>query len=76
MAHGTQDPVVPYPLGDESRRLLESAGYPVEWHAYPMPHALCEPEVADLRGWLRARVTELTPIELVQADVHRRRHIQ
>ncbi len=56
MAHGTQDPVVPYPLGDESRRLLESAGYPVEWHAYPMPHALCEPEVADLRGWLRARV--------------------
>ena len=55
MAHGTQDPVVPYPLGDESRRLLESAGYPVEWHAYTMPHALCEPEVADLRGWLRAR---------------------
>ena len=55
MAHGTQDPVVPYPLGDESRRLLESAGYPVEWHAYPMPHSLCEPEVADLRGWLRAR---------------------
>jgi phospholipase/carboxylesterase len=56
MAHGTQDPVVPYPLGDESRRLLESAGYPVEWHAYAMPHGLCEPEVADLRSWLK-RVT-------------------
>jgi phospholipase/carboxylesterase len=55
MAHGTQDPVVPYPLGDESRRLLEGMGYPVEWHAYPMPHALCEPEVADLRAWLSAR---------------------
>ena len=53
MAHGTQDPVVPFPLGDESRRLLESAGYPVEWHAYPMPHALCEPEVADIRAWLQ-----------------------
>jgi phospholipase/carboxylesterase len=53
MAHGTQDPVVPYPLGDESRRLLEAAGYPVEWHAYPMPHSLCEPEVADIRSWLR-----------------------
>jgi phospholipase/carboxylesterase len=52
MAHGTQDPVVPYPLGDESRQLLQSAGYPVEWHSYPMPHALCEPEVADLRGFL------------------------
>jgi phospholipase/carboxylesterase len=53
MAHGTQDPVVPYPLGDESRQLLVGAGYPVEWHAYPMPHALCEPEVADLRAWLK-----------------------
>jgi len=52
MAHGTQDPVVPFPLGDESRRLLEGAGYPVEWHAYPMPHALCEPEVSDIRAFL------------------------
>ena len=53
MAHGTQDPVVPYPLGDESRQLLVAAGYSVEWHAYPMPHSLCEPEVADLRAWLK-----------------------
>jgi phospholipase/carboxylesterase len=53
MAHGTQDPVVPYMLSDESRLLLEGAGYQVEWHAYPMPHALCEPEVADLRAWMK-----------------------
>jgi len=53
MAHGTQDPVVPYPLGDESRRLLASAGYSVEWHSYLMPHSLCEPEVADIRAWLK-----------------------
>jgi phospholipase/carboxylesterase len=53
MAHGTQDPVVPYPLGDESRRLLEAAGFSVEWHGYPMPHSLCEQEVGDLRGWLK-----------------------
>jgi len=53
MAHGTQDPVVPYMLGDESRQLLEGAGFKVEWHGYPMPHALCEEEVADLRGFLR-----------------------
>jgi len=52
MAHGTQDPVVPYPLGEDSRNTLSAAGYPVEWHAYPMQHALCEPEVADLRSWL------------------------
>ena len=53
MAHGIQDPVVPYPLGEDSRHVLEAAGYPVEWHSYPMPHALCEPEVADLRAWLQ-----------------------
>ena len=53
MAHGTQDPVVPHMLGDESRQLLESAGYAVEWHSYAMPHSLCEQEVADLRSWLK-----------------------
>jgi phospholipase/carboxylesterase len=53
MAHGIQDPVVPYPLGEESRRLLEAAGHSVEWHSYPMPHSLCEPEVADIRAWLK-----------------------
>jgi phospholipase/carboxylesterase len=53
MAHGTQDPVVPLGLGDESRRILEATGYRVEWHAYPMAHSLCEAEVADLRAFLR-----------------------
>jgi phospholipase/carboxylesterase len=53
MAHGTQDPVVPYVLGEESRQLLETAGFKIEWHGYPMPHSLCEQEVADLRSFLR-----------------------
>jgi phospholipase/carboxylesterase len=53
MAHGTQDPVVPFGLGDESRKILEGTGYKIEWHAYAMPHALCEEEVADLRAFLR-----------------------
>ena len=52
MAHGTQDPVVPFALGDDSRQLLTSAGYNVDWHAYPMPHSLCAAEVSDLRAWL------------------------
>jgi len=52
MAHGTLDPVVPYMLGDESRQLLESAGFSIEWHGYPMPHSLCAEEIADLRSWL------------------------
>jgi phospholipase/carboxylesterase len=57
MAHGTQDPVVPYMLGDESRQLLESSGFKVEWHAYPIPHSLCEEEVADLRNYLKRVVS-------------------
>jgi phospholipase/carboxylesterase len=56
MAHGTQDPVVPFGLGEESRQMLDSVGYAVEWHAYPMAHSLCEPEVSDLRRWL-ARIS-------------------
>jgi phospholipase/carboxylesterase len=52
MAHGLHDPVVPFQLGDDSRRVLEATGYKVSWHAYPMPHSLCPEEVADLRAFL------------------------
>ena len=42
MAHGTQDPVVPYRARRRiTPKLLEAPGYRVEWHAYPMPHSLC-----------------------------------
>ena len=52
-AHGTEDPVVPFGLGEDSRRILEGTGYRVEWHSYRMPHALCAEEVVDLRAFLR-----------------------
>lgn len=53
MAHGTQDPVVPHAMGDESRKRLQALGYPVEWHEYPMPHSVCLEEVQDIAAWLR-----------------------
>jgi phospholipase/carboxylesterase len=53
VAHGTQDPVVAFQMGDESRRVLEGTGYKVEWHPYAMPHSLCEQEVADIRAFLK-----------------------
>ena len=53
LGHGTQDPVVDPRLGEETRGLLEAAGYPVEWHTYPMPHSVCPEEVADIAAWLR-----------------------
>ena len=55
MAHGKEDPVVPYGLGARSRDLLRELGHPVEWHDYPMPHAVCGEEIGDIAAWL-ARV--------------------
>lgn len=52
MAHGTQDPMLPPRLGEESRALLEGLGYRVDWHTYPMPHAVCPPEIQHIRKWL------------------------
>ncbi len=53
LGHGTQDPVVSLVLGEATRRLLETEGYPVEWHAYAMPHSVCPQEVMDIAAWLR-----------------------
>jgi phospholipase/carboxylesterase len=53
LAHGTQDPVVAPLLGEETRRVLEQTGYAVEWHTYPMAHAVCPQEVTDIAAWLR-----------------------
>jgi phospholipase/carboxylesterase len=53
MAHGEQDPVVAYAFGEATRQQLATNQYAVEWHSYPMPHAVCPQEVADIAGWLR-----------------------
>ena len=50
--HGTQDPVVPIQLGEYTRNLLSARGCAVVWHSYPMPHAVCPEEIADIRAWL------------------------
>jgi phospholipase/carboxylesterase len=53
MAHGSADPVVVLARGEQSRDLLNSLGYQVEWHQYPMQHSLCPQEIADIGAWLR-----------------------
>lgn len=55
-AHGSADPVVPLARGEDSRQALEALGYHVDWHTYPMAHAACADEVADLRRWLGSRL--------------------
>jgi phospholipase/carboxylesterase len=54
MAHGLRDPVVPLALAEQSRDQLLELGYAVDWHSYPMAHAVCPAEIADIRDWLGA----------------------
>ncbi len=53
LAHGSADTIVDPWLGQESRRLLEAAGYRVAWHEYDMPHSVCAEELAEVATWLR-----------------------
>ena len=53
MAHGTQDTVVPLARAEDSKQLLDELGYNVQWHTYPMPHAVCAEEIADISDFLR-----------------------
>jgi len=52
MAHGRQDPVVGFVLGERSRDLLQELGYAVQWHAYDMEHSVCMDEIRDIAHWL------------------------
>ena len=52
MAHGSYDPIVPLARAEQSRGVLQSLGYAVEWREYPMPHSVCAEEVTDIGAWL------------------------
>ena len=52
MAHGVHDPMITVQRARESRALLESLQYKVEWHDYPMEHAVCPAEIRDIGTWL------------------------
>jgi phospholipase/carboxylesterase len=52
MAHGSFDPMLPMQWGRASAELLEDAGFTIEWHDYPMAHAVCPEEIRDIRQWL------------------------
>jgi len=50
--HGVYDPMVELAYGMRSRAFLEEQGYDVAWHEYPMEHAVCPEELADVGAWL------------------------
>ncbi len=57
LAHGSQDPVIPLALCEQSRKFLASLGYRVQCHTYPMPHAVCQEEIRDIAIWLEQVVS-------------------
>lgn len=56
MAHGRQDPVVPFAAGRASSERLAQLGMQLTWHDYPMQHGVCAEEIRDLGDWLDTRL--------------------
>lgn len=56
MAHGRQDPVVPYELGLAAKTRLSKLGYTIEWHEYDMQHTVNDMELRDIESWLSHRI--------------------
>jgi phospholipase/carboxylesterase len=53
LVHGRSDPIIPIQRAEQSRDLLTSLGYRVEWHEYMMQHSVCAEEIDDISAWLK-----------------------
>jgi phospholipase/carboxylesterase len=58
IVHGTMDPVLPIQNGRASRALLESLPVDLTYHEYPMGHEVSMQSLADVTGWLSARLDD------------------
>ena len=58
MAHGTYDPVVAFAWAERSRDALKAAGWPLEWHAYPMEHSAVIEEIVAGGAFITRVLTE------------------
>ncbi len=59
IAHGSRDPLIPEKFGDRSAKILETAGYLVDYHTYPMEHAVCAEEIRDISDWIQKRLPSI-----------------
>lgn len=53
IGHGTQDPIVPYNVGNTAFEVLKESGFDAQWHSYAMAHSVCEKEIQDIANWLK-----------------------
>ncbi|MDX8391633.1 MAG: dienelactone hydrolase family protein [Mariprofundaceae bacterium] len=56
MAHGINDPVVPFELGETACDKLRELNIDTLWHSYPMAHQVCPQEISALGKWLNTRL--------------------
>lgn len=59
LAHGTQDSVVPFFLGEMLKNLLDQHGYSVNWHSYPIAHSVSAEEIMDIKQWISKTLSML-----------------
>lgn len=51
--HGTQDTVVPEPLGRQAVSQLQALQLCANYHTYPMQHSVCLEQIQDIATWLK-----------------------
>lgn len=56
MCHGQYDNILPLSLGTDSRDGLRALGFTVDWHDYPMMHAVCAQEIEAISAFLARRL--------------------
>ena len=53
VGHGSDDEIVQQRLGQEAYEAFAAAGYPAQWHSYPMGHSVCREEIKDISDWIQ-----------------------
>ncbi len=56
MAHGTMDPIIPIQQGKNSADQLKKGDYSVDWHEYPIQHAVSLEEIEEIGRWITVRL--------------------
>lgn len=56
--HGYEDEVLPFAHSEEQVQMLQNAGFNITFKPYHKSHTLCDPEIADIRAWIKDK--ELT----------------
>lgn len=54
--HGTQDPILPLSMGQNTVTYLETLGLHAKFHTYPMQHQLCAEEIDNIGSFINSRL--------------------